>query len=106
LKPKEFARLMERDNGCVHCGEMEAVSPNHRINRGMGGSKLLDRSSNLVVLCSRLNFLIESDPYWMKLGKLYGWKLERWQIPEETPVFDIRSGIWQLLDNDYGYVTV
>ena len=101
MKPKDFARLMERDKGCVHCGETEAVSPNHRINRGMGGSKLLDKPSNLVVLCSRMNFLIEASAHHAELAKTYGWKLERWQTPEAEPIFNRNAGRWLLLGNDF-----
>lgn len=72
----------------------------------MGGSKLLDRPSNLVVLCSRLNSLIESDHRWAQVARDYGWKLERWQIPEECPVFDARAGVWLVLDNSFGIVTI
>lgn len=99
MKPKEFAKLVERDGGCLHCGETERISPNHRINRGMGGSKLLDKPSNLVVLCSEMNHLIESSGLHRDLALHYGWKLERWQVPEESPVFDSRAWAWFLLDN-------
>jgi hypothetical protein len=102
MKPKDFQRLMERDKGCVHCGETEAVSPNHRINRGMGGSKLLDRPSNLVILCSRMNFLIEADASQAEIAKTYGWKLERWQKPEKEPVFNRMTHRWLLLDDEFG----
>jgi hypothetical protein len=102
MNKREFALLMERDGGCVHCGETEAVAPNHRINRGMGGaSRLADRSSNLVVLCSVVNGLIESDPEWRAQALECGWKLERWQQSAEIEVYDQRSGIWYLLDDDW-----
>lgn len=101
MTPKEFAKLMARDRACLHCGEVEAVSPNHRINRGMGGSKLLDKPSNLIVLCSRMNFAIEADASQSELAKRYGWKLERWQTPEEEPVFNLMTREWLLLGNDY-----
>ena len=102
MKSKDFALLMERDQGCVHCGEQEAVAPNHRINRGMGGAgKSADRPSNLVVLCSELNGLIESDAVWRSRALEYGWKLERWQDPAQVEVYDNRSGIWYLLDDDW-----
>lgn len=97
---------MNRDGYCLHCGETEAISPNHRINRGMGGSKSLDKTSNLVVLCSRLNGLIESDAFYRDMALRHGWKLERWQTPEETPVFDECTGIWYLLNNTYDRIVV
>ena len=93
---------MARDGGCLHCGETEAVSPNHRANRGMGGSKVRDVPSNLVVLCSLLNGLIESDAQWASVAKSYGWKLSTWQNPAEVPVYDTRNREWLLLDDHYG----
>lgn len=72
----------------------------------MGGSKLLDRPSNLMVLCSEMNGLIESNDFMATLAKHYGWKLERWQKPEETPIFDSRLWKWFLLDNDFNRVEV
>lgn len=101
MKPKDFAKLVERDGYCLHCGEVEAISPNHRINRGMGGSRRLDKPSNLVVLCSVVNGLIESSPAWQALAKEWGWKLERWQSPEAEPVYDSISGEWWILSNDW-----
>ena len=102
MKPKDFARLMARDGYCLHCGETEAVSPNHRINRGMGGSKLLDKPSNLIILCSAMNNAIESDSRLRTLAMDYGWKLASWDTSEERPVYDAMSGVWYLLDNEFG----
>lgn len=106
MNAKQFARLVDRDTSCLHCGETERISPNHRANRGMGGSKLLDRPANLMVLCSEMNSLIESNDFMSTLAKHYGWKLERWQVPEETPIFDTRLWKWFLLDNEYNRVEV
>lgn len=106
MNQKQFQKLLDRDQACLHCGETERVSPNHRANRGMGGSKLLDRPSNLMILCSEMNSLIESNHFMADLAKHYGWKLERWQVPEETPIFDTRLWEWFLLDNDYNRVKV
>lgn len=94
---------MARDGGCVHCGETEAVAPNHRANRGMGGSKSarINAPSNIVVLCSSLNGLIESDDRWNRVAKEYGWKLESWQDPAEVPVYDFQTREWYLLNTNY-----
>jgi hypothetical protein len=102
MKPKEFAKLFERDGYCLHCGETEAISPQHRVNRGMGGSKLRDNSSNLMILCSELNFLMESNSYYREMSIEFGWKLESWQDPKEVPVFDGMSGVWYFLDDNFG----
>lgn len=101
MKPKDFARLVDRDGYCLHCGETEAIAPNHRANRGMGGSKLRDVPSNLVVLCSIFNGLIESDSRAASLANRYGWKLSSWDSPLEVPVYDARTGTWYLLGNDF-----
>jgi hypothetical protein len=102
VTPKEFAKLIARDNYCLHCGEIEAISPQHRINRGMGGSKLRSNSANLIVLCSQLNNLIEADSWYQSMALRYGWKVPSWEKPEAVPVFDGISGVWYLLDNDWG----
>lgn len=103
---KQFRKLLDRDGGCLHCGETVAVSPNHRINRGMGGSKVRDVPSNLIVLCSVLNGLIESDSRYARVAKEYGWKLESWQNPREVKVFSTILGKWLLLDDEFGYSEV
>lgn len=104
MNGKEFARLLARDEGCLHCGEDEAIAPNHRINRGMGGvskGSPLNNPSNLVVLCSRVNGLIESDADWRTYALERGWKLEKWQDPLKEPIFSELSGEWYLIDDDY-----
>jgi hypothetical protein len=90
VNAKEFAKLVARDTYCLHCGEQEAISPNHR--------------SNLVVLCSELNNLIESDSWHRGQALKYGWKLASWDSPEVMPVFDGVAGVWYLLDNNYGRI--
>jgi len=101
MTPKQFRRFLDRDSGCLHCGESEAVSPNHRANRGMGGSKARDVPSNIVVLCSFMNNAIESNAAAAEKAKLYGWKLETWQDPLSEPVYDTQKNEWVLLDNDF-----
>lgn len=104
MRPKDFNRLLARDHYCLHCGAVDALSPNHRANRGMGGSKLRDTPSNLVVLCSLFNGLIESDAVAAALAQRFGWKLSSWDNPLEVPVFDSLKGEWRLLDDDYGFI--
>jgi hypothetical protein len=102
MNAKEFAKYVARDGHCVHCGEQEAISPNHRANRGMGGSKKRDRPANIVVLCSIMNGLIESDQRWTVMAREYGWKLSPWDDPLFVPVYDATSGLWYLLDDEFG----
>lgn len=101
MTPKQFLKYLDRDGGCLHCGETEAVSPNHRANRGMGGSKARDVPSNIIVLCSFMNTAIESDARQQSLALKYGWKLATWQDPAVTPVFDTQKNQWFLLDNNF-----
>ena len=102
VSPKDFYALLARDGGrCLHCGETEALSPNHRANRCMGGSKARDRASNLVVLCSIYNGLIESDKRSRDEAMAFGWKLASWEDPMRVPVMDRMSGKWYWLDDDF-----
>lgn len=106
MNGKQFARFVARDGGCVHCGEVEAIAPHHRVNRGMGGSRLRDNSANILVLCSVVNGLLESDSVWASLGREYGWKLGVWEDVLFVPVFDVVRGVWWRLDDDFGRVVV
>ena len=105
MKPKDFARLVERDGGgCLCCGETEAIAPNHRANRGMGGAgkdSWLNQPSNLVTLCSRMNSLIEQDPEYAKLAISRGLKISKYDDPLTTPVFDAKNSLWYNLDDYY-----
>ena len=42
MNKKRFQKYLDRDGGCVHCGDVETAVPHHRLNRGMGGSKERD----------------------------------------------------------------
>jgi hypothetical protein len=106
MKPKDFQRLLARDRYCLHCGATDALSPNHRANRGMGGSKAFDTPSNLVVLCSLFNGLIESDGRAAALARKFGWKLSKWDDFRAKPVYDRMSGEWRLLNDEYGFIVV
>lgn len=101
MTPKEFQKYLERDKRCLHCGATEGLAPNHRANRGMGGSKSRNRPSNIIVLCSLFNGLIESDAAAAQRAKDAGWKLESWQDPLKIPVLDLGSGIFYRLDDEY-----
>jgi len=47
------ALIYARDGGyCPHCGETEAIGLQHRVGKGMGGSKLLDVPANLITFCN------------------------------------------------------
>lgn len=104
MSPKQFQRYLNRDRGCLHCGEVDAVSPQHRANRGMGGSKARDVPSNVIVFCSWMNSKVESDAYFAEMARTYGWKLGAWSNPATSPVFDAQLGLWFLLDDAFGRV--
>lgn len=97
----EFGKLVKRDSWCLHCGATEALAPNHRANRGHGGSKSAERPSNLVLLCSMFNGLIESDAKAARLAKQYGWKISRYDTPSQIPVYDAIAGLWWALDDNW-----
>ena len=102
MKTTDWQQLLIRDGGyCLHCGETEALSPNHRQNRGMGGSKLADVPSNYVLLCSWLNERIESSAHFRELAVENGWKVGKWDDWRKTAVFDACTGEWYLLNDDW-----
>jgi len=104
---RAFALYLARDMhcpcGCV--GREDTFVPQHRINRGMGGSRVLDRPANVLVMCSSANGLIESNATWATRARAYGWKLSRWESPEDTPFYDLATRQWYLLDNLYHRTT-
>lgn len=101
MTPREFQKYLDRDGGCVHCGLTEAVAPNHRANRGMGGSKKRDVPSNIVVLCSWMNGLIESNASQAHHARMAGWKLFAHEDPASTPLWDAQKAEWVLLGDDF-----
>jgi hypothetical protein len=102
MNKKEFEKLVNRDQYCLHCGETVMISPQHRVNRQMGGSKARHTPDNLIVLCSLMNGLIESNSEARTQALKYGWKVASWDNPKEIPVFDGVAGVWYLLDENYG----
>lgn len=67
----------------------------------MGGSKLKDRPSNIIAMCSEINYLMEADAEWHALAKKYGWKIGGWANPLILPVYDAFTGFWFRLDDNY-----
>ena len=59
-----------------HC-LYQASAANHRINRGAGGSKLLNVLVNGCAICGPCNGLIESDPDVAQLARDRGVKVRR-----------------------------
>lgn len=103
MNRKQFQSYLIRDRQrCVHCGVSDdTLIPQHRKNRGMGGSKARDVPSNIIVMCSSFNFLIEADSNWAIIAKNRGWKLESWQDPLDTPVYYAHYDKYYVLDNEF-----
>jgi hypothetical protein len=103
MNKKQFDKFLARDKHCYHCGiSDDTLVPNHRANRGMGGSKTREKPSNVVVMCSVMNGLIESSSGLAEQAKWFGWKLESWEDPLTSPVYDFMLGNWYLFDDNYG----
>lgn len=102
MNSKRFRQFIERDGGCIHCGELEAIAPHHRLNRGMGGSKQRDNPANIIVLCSVLNGLLESNSKWAHTARIYGWKLIAGEDPAEVAVYYPVAREWMRLSDDWG----
>jgi len=101
MTPKQFEAYLRRDGGCVHCGAVDTAVGHHRANRGFGGLKSLNRPSNYLAICSELNGLMESNAEFREKALQYGWKLERYKFPEQTPIYDFYKGDWFLIDNEW-----
>ena len=94
-------KIYERDNNmCWHCGDTENLTIHHRINRGMGGSKLLDRPSNLVLMCVIHNGLMESEFMVAREARENGWKVSRHASPLHAPIVDF-LGQWYYLGDQF-----
>jgi hypothetical protein len=92
-------KLRARDPYCVHCGLDRDLVPHHRRNRAMGGSKILDRLDNLLMVCAAYNGAMESDAAIAGQARDLGHKLSSWQT-FDSPVFDKVAGLWFVLTSD------
>jgi hypothetical protein len=88
--------ILFRDDHCWHCGATEDLVIHHRINRGMGGSKLLDTADNLMAVCGLYNFEMESNARVGALARGWGHKLAIWE-KLSSPVFDAAGFSWWVL---------
>ncbi|MDO4919906.1 HNH endonuclease [Kocuria sp.] len=96
-------RVFERDGYvCVDCGTPYALTVQHRAGRGMGGSKHLDRMSNLLTMCNVHNCLLEESAKYAETGRELGWKLHRNRLvsPADVPVFHRPLRAWFYLEDD------
>jgi len=99
LREQVFRRDGDR---CVACGRWTGLTIQHRVSRGMGGSKLFDTIPYLLTLCGICNARLESDSKFAELGRVNGWKLHRNQNPpvDPTAVPVNYFGQWYLLKKD------
>jgi hypothetical protein len=101
MNRKEFQKYLDRDKACPCCGSTgDELIPQHRQNRGMGGSKLRNHPANIIAFCSTGNGLMESNSTFAGLARDYGWKLTAGQDPRKVPV-RLWDG-WHLLDDNFG----
>ena len=102
MTPAEFRKYLQRDPYCPHCGVGSPyLVPHHRKNRGMGGSKLLNNPSNILLVCAQLNTAMESESLVAADARVYGWKLSSWDDPAVVPYYDAITGFAFRLKDDY-----
>ena len=107
VNKKDLKTLRKRDAFCWHCGlDDDTLVPHHRQNRGMGGSPARDNLSNIILVCSRYNGLMESDSYWAARAREQGHKLMSHQDSAIAPCFDVTTGIWYRLNRDGSKVDI
>ena len=97
--------VLERDGGmCMHCATTEALTIQHRANRGMGGDKAGRRNNlaNLITLCHESNVRLEADAMFAARGIRKGWKLRSTDDATSIPVFHAGYGEWWLLNEEGG----
>lgn len=101
LTKKHVAALRVRDeNRSAWTGEeSDTLVPQHRANRGMGGSRKANTLSNVVLLESRINSLIESDPEWQAEAVRRGIKVSKFADPRMVPVEHAVHGLVWLTDD-------
>lgn len=98
---KQWQQIKDRDGGCVWHGlgcDPDTWVPQHRVGRGMGGSKSANRLSNGVVLCSRMNGDIEADADLAMEARERGIKVGFWADTETIPVVYSDGSPWWLSD--------
>lgn len=79
--------------------DTETLTPHHRSNRGMGGSRSKNRLSNLVWLCAEFNGLIESDSALAEVARGRGIKVSSHAEPSHEPIIHAVHGRCLLADD-------
>lgn len=101
--------VFERDGYmCVDCGTPYGLTVQHRVSKGIGGSKHLDHMANLLTMCNVHNCLLEADAAYAEKGRELGWKVHRNRVvePAGVPVFYRPLRAWVYLGDDGSRLTV
>lgn len=93
--------IRERDDWrCARCAGWGLLSTQHRVARGMGGTRAasINNPANLLTLCGSgttgCHGWVEANPAW---SQAHGWSVRRGDgPPESVPVWTWRG--WVLLD--------
>lgn len=100
--PLTVDRIADRDaRRCMHCGDTQGLTTQHRAVRGLGGRRTADRPSNGIILCGLLNGAVESDPAVADWARRNGWKTSTHADTTKVPVLDGVTGEWWLLDDNW-----
>lgn len=67
----------------------------------MGGSRAAERPSNGLMLCWWLNDALERDADVKAAGLAYGWAVSAYTDPATVPFFDVTTGSWWRLDDEW-----
>lgn len=96
---KQRQIVYDRDGRmCANCGNDQTLTIQHRINRGMGGSKTRDGFENLLTLCALCNQRLEMVAEVAERGIDLGQKLRSWDDPLKVPVFFAFDGWYYLTE--------
>jgi hypothetical protein len=79
-----------------------AMTLQHRVSRGMGGSALYDAPAFLTTMCAIHNAMAEAAPDFAEFCRLNGWTLRR-NFAERHPISRVPIRYpdgWQLLSGD------
>lgn len=98
--PSSRAAIYARDDGCVACGTLRNLTIQHRITRGMGGTRCPQTTINGLTLCLDHHMSTERHP---DAARILGWRVDQHEDPETVWVWrhDVILGhCWASLHED------
>lgn len=96
------AKISRRDGPhCLHCGETDNTTIQHRAVKGNGGRNSAEHPANGILLCWLLNVALEQDADLAAWAEEMGWKISTHADPTTVPVTDATTGERYLLDADW-----